>query len=124
MLPPLSVLVVEDDDDLRRLYRDVLRLAGFRVTEARSGYEALKLLESELPDVIVLDLVMPGLDGLTVRRELAHRPETQNIPIVIVTGSPGHIGETRPNCFLVKPVTSKQLLAAVSRCLGPDLMGS
>jgi CheY-like chemotaxis protein len=81
------VLVVEDDDELRRLYRQALVIAGYAVKEARGGFEALQHLDNHRPDVVLLDLLMPGVDGFTVRNELAAQAHTKDIPIVVITGS-------------------------------------
>jgi two-component system, sensor histidine kinase and response regulator len=111
------VLVVEDDPDTRHLYRDVLSLNGFDVKVARGGLEALRMIDASPPDLVLLDLGMPGIDGLSVRRELAANPHTQRLPVVIVTGMDGNFDWLSPDCVLRKPVSFAQLLQAVRRCL-------
>ncbi len=112
-----SVLIVDDDDELRRGFRNTLALDGFDVQEARSGYEALRLLDSARPDIIVLDLRLPGLDGVTVRDELAAGAHTRHIPIVVVTGSTQNLDTLDVDCVLRKPVAADELARAVRNCL-------
>jgi DNA-binding response OmpR family regulator len=112
-----TVLLVEDDDDLRGFYRQVLLLAGYRVLEARSGIEALQRLETDSPDIVVLDLLLPGVDGYTVREELAAQSDHRNTPILVVTASMASAEELDVDCVLRKPVGSSDLLMAVRRCL-------
>ena len=115
---PRKVLVVEDDDDLRRLYRSWLTLADFSVREARGGFEALRLMDHDPPDIVVLDLMMPGVDGYAVRLELEAHAHTRSIPIVVVTAAPpADPGVLNVRCVLVKPVLAIDLVAAVKRCL-------
>ena len=112
------VLLIEDDDDLRRLYRQTLQLdGGYAVHEARDGFEALQKLETLTPDVIVLDLALPGVTGRSVRDELAANPRTRSIPIVVVTGASATAEELDVPCLLHKPVSGNQLLLAIAACL-------
>lgn len=112
------VLIVEDDDDLRRLYVYDLSRAGYRTAQARSGFEALRLLESEQPDLVLLDLGLPGLDGVVVRQELAAQAHTRHIPVVVITGGQGPHDHLEVACVLKKPVTMDRLLSTVRACLG------
>jgi CheY-like chemotaxis protein len=112
-----TILIVEDDDDLRRLYRRELALEGFDVREARAGFEALRMLEGVPPDLVVLDLSLPGIDGVTVRQELAAQVHTRQIPIVVVTGSVQSLDHLDVACILRKPVLPGDLVNAVHRCL-------
>jgi len=112
-----TVLVVEDDVDLRHLLRQGLIFAGYDVQEARGGFEALRTLDSARPDLVILDLALPGIDGYTVREELAAQVHTRHIPIVVVTGSAEPLEWLDVNCLLRKPVTLDAVLEAVRRCL-------
>lgn len=112
-----TVLIVEDDDELRRLYRQALALAGYEVREARGGFEALRHLDNRPPDVVVLDLMMPGVDGFTVRNELAAQAHTRDIPIVVITGSTEDLQWLDVRCVLRKPAPPDQVVEAVGRCL-------
>ncbi len=118
MLRRRRVLLVEDDDDLRQLFRVALSLAQFEVFEASGGLEALRQLDAQPPDVVVLDLMMPGLDGYAVRQELEAHAHLRSIPVVVVTGNPpASLDRLRAHCVLTKPVSTAQLVATVERCL-------
>ena len=118
-----SVLVVEDDEHLRHFYRTALTMSGFQVREARSGFEALRMLDASPVDIVVLDLMLPGVDGFMVRQELAAHPYTRSVPIVIVTAAGGDLDYLDVPCILRKPVTADQLLYAIRRCLDASSEG-
>ncbi len=80
-----SVMVVEDDTETRNILHRVLENAGWRTLEARHGEEALELLESEVPDVILLDLMMPEMDGFQVLDQLRSVEAWQHIPVIVLT---------------------------------------
>lgn len=109
------VLVAEDDENLRHLYRTALTMSGYQVREARSGFEALRMLDSSPVDIVVLDLMLPGVDGFMVREELA--AHVKPIPIVVVTGVGGDLDYLGVPCLLRKPISADQLVHAVRRCL-------
>ena len=111
------ILIVEDDADLRRFFRTTLAMAGYDVEEAGDGIDALQLIENRPPDLVVLDLMLRTLDGVSVQQELAARSFTCRIPIVIVTGS--SIDPTGMNiaCVLRKPVMPDDLVQTVRQCL-------
>lgn len=111
------ILIVEDDDELRRLYRHALSMAGYEVHEARSGFEALRVLDSNLPDAVVLDLMLPGIDGISVRRELAAQAISKHIPIVVVTGAADTYDVSDVACILRKPFSPDRLVEAIRNCL-------
>jgi len=111
------ILIVEDDTELRRMWRIALSVEGFEVEEAGDGIEALQRLEQRSPDLIVLDLGLPRLSGLSVQQEIAAHAVTRQIPIVIVTGSTMELGHLDVPCVLRKPVTPEELVAAVESCL-------
>ena len=112
-----SILVVEDDAQLRQLFRTALELAGYAVREAPNGYEALHSVDEHSPDLIVLDLLLPGFGGLGVQQEITQRAKTRLIPIVIVTGSTRELDHLGVACVLRKPVDPEDLVATVRRCL-------
>ena len=82
-----TVLVVEDDADLREIERTVLEYYGFSVASAVNGAEALRLLEHATPDVILLDLMMPVMDGLAFLPERARRGIAERVPVVCVSAA-------------------------------------
>jgi DNA-binding response OmpR family regulator len=106
-----SVLVVEDDADLRYLFRITLTTAGFRVREASDGYQALVALEESSPDVMVLDLGLPRVSGFSVLEEIAARADLRKPGVVVVTG----LSDIDPLDVEVlhKPVDPPVLVAAV-----------
>ena len=110
-----TVLIVEDDEDLRRMYRHVLMIAGYDVRDASNGRSALLQIDVEPPDVLVLDLFLPGITGLEVVQDIASHVYTAHIPIVIVTGSAMNLDHLDVACVLRKPVTGDELLRAVAR---------
>ena len=121
MAPPAhkaTVLVVEDDPALRTFYRSALTIAGYAVVAVEDGIDALRRIESDAPDLVVLDMALPRLGGRDVQRELASRVETRRVPIVVVSGT-----ETRDlsladfACVIRKPITAEELIAAVEKCL-------
>jgi two-component system phosphate regulon response regulator PhoB len=112
-----SILVVEDDAALRQLFATALELAGYAVRQAPNGYEAMHAVDHQPPDLIVLDLLLPGFGGLGVRKDIADRAATAHIPIVIVTGSTRDLDQIRVACVLRKPVDPDTLVATVKECL-------
>ena len=118
MSPRQTVLVVEDDDALRSLYRNALSLAGFEVHDASNGFDALRRIDAGPPDVIVLDLKLPGLSGFAIQQETAAHSHTRCIPVVVATGSTEELGYLEVACILRKPIDLNQLILTVRRCLG------
>jgi two-component system cell cycle response regulator DivK len=82
------VLIVDDNEKNRRLTRDVLGAAGFRTLEAASGAEAFALADEHLPDVILMDMRLPDMEGSAVARELGRRERTTPIPVVALSSVP------------------------------------
>jgi DNA-binding response OmpR family regulator len=107
------ILVVEDNDDLRQYFVEVLSIAGYDVEGAADGLQALRHLENRPPDLVVLDLRMGTFGGVDVLHEW-----TRKVSIVVVTGSPEDVPPTlKPDCVLTKPVYAEKLIATVQRCL-------
>ncbi len=113
-----TILIVDDDVALRRMYRAALILEGYRVDEAADGYDALVYLEQHAPDLILLDVEMPRVDGLTVQKEIAANAFTRHIPIVIATGSAKSLNNVGVACVLRKPVAPDDLIRTIEDCLG------
>lgn len=80
------VLIAEDFDDTREMYRYFLAMRGWRVVEAANGLEVLPLVEAHGPDVIVMDLSMPGIDGWELTQRLKADNATAHVPVVVLTG--------------------------------------
>jgi CheY-like chemotaxis protein len=115
--PVKTILIVDDDAELRALFRGALRFSGYDVREAADGYDALNVIEQYRPDLVVLDLGLPRLDGLAVQAEVTAQALTRHIPIVIITGEDRDLSGVKAACVLRKPVSTDQLLSAVQRCL-------
>lgn len=80
-----KILIVEDDETLSKMYQKKLEHEGYQVSAAYSGGEALKKAPAEKPDLILLDIMMPGVDGFAVIKELKSKVEMKNTPIIILT---------------------------------------
>jgi CheY-like chemotaxis protein len=120
--PPL-VLVVDDHDDSRTIERLVLESVGFRVAEARTGREGLRVAADQRPAVVLLDMVLPEIDGWEIARQLRCDPETRNAVIIAVTALASHDDHDRAilaGCdeVLTKPVPPTSLLGTVKRYVG------
>ena len=110
------VLVVEDDAPLAHLYCIALTLNGLSVMRAGDGLTALRVVEEYRPDVVVLDLMLPQIDGWAVLREFESRPSTRNIPVVVVTGV--DTTTVAHACAVIrKPVDPDYVAAVVARHL-------
>ena len=111
-----SVLVVDDDEPTRCVINDMLSTQGYCVTEASNGKEALACLDQLTPDVILLDLAMPVMDGFQFLREHRAHPRRGSIPVIVISGiSPHHhrCMEMPIVRFISKPFTEEQLVAAI-----------
>src|SRR5689334_10193813 len=121
-MPPFSkdkrILIVEDDADLRELYRSTLRAAGYFAVAVEDGVDALRYLEMDRADAVVLDLQLPRLGGRDVHRELKAQPQTRHIPIIVVSGTDvSDLRRSEFSCVLRKPITIDRLLAAIEKCV-------
>ena len=119
--PPL-VLIVDDYDDNREMYSSYLEYAGLRVAEAVNGKEALAKTTELMPDLIVMDLSLPGMDGWTATRTLKTNTRTSAIPVIALTGnarSDASVAAREAGCdaFLSKPCLPEQMLAAVKKVM-------
>ena len=117
-----DVLVVDDEDAVRALLRDLLELEGYRVREAADGPAALEAVEQRVPDVVVLDVLMPGLSGLDVLSVWRDKPELATMPVLMLTAAADD--ETTwagwaagASVYLPKPFDPDHLLQWVERLL-------
>ena len=119
--PPL-ILVVDDYQDAREMYAEYLQFSGFRVAEARNGNEAVAQAFSLRPDLILMDLSLPGMDGWEATRLLKADDRTKHIPVVALTGhalAGASEGAKRAGCdsFVTKPCLPDDLVIEVRRML-------
>src|SRR5918994_2079159 len=112
-----TILIVEDDEDLRRLFRTALTLSGYEVEEAGDGLEALHKIDQAPPDLVVLDLMLPHISGFVVQQEITAHVLTRQIPIVVITGSAVDVGPLKAACVLRKPISPDELIVTVEQCL-------
>ena len=117
-----KVLVVDDFEDNRAMYAEFLRYSGFDVTEASDGAEAIEKATALRPDVVIMDLSLPIVDGWEATRRLKAEPKTRDIPIVALTGHAleGHSQGAREagcNRFLAKPCLPETLLETLRELL-------
>ena len=122
------ILVVDDYQDAREMYAEYLQFSGFRVAEARNGNEALQQAFSLKPDLILMDLSLPGMDGWEATRRLKADAATQHIPIVALTGhalAGASEGARRAGCdsFVTKPCLPDDLVVEVRRMLESKVKG-
>lgn len=116
------VLVVDDFADNREMYSEYLSFSGYDVIEARNGKEALEAAQARLPDIIIMDLSLPVMDGWEATRRLKADERTSGIPVVALTGHAlaGHSKVAREagcDSFLAKPCLPDQLVAEIRRML-------
>jgi CheY-like chemotaxis protein len=116
------VLLVEDQLDARELYAEYLSYAGFSVATAINGHEAMSLAQLLKPDLILMDIRMPGMDGLEATADLKRDPELAHIPVVAITADPSsEIGqrclEAGCTAFLTKPVLPDEVARQITAIL-------
>jgi len=117
-----SILVVDDEDMIRSLLRLILVREGYEVMEAENGEDALSMVREEKPDLVLLDVMMPGMDGFTVCERLRQSPDTADLPIIMLSArTDSHYGrESRrvgATKYLTKPVVADMLLRHVQEVL-------
>jgi two-component system cell cycle response regulator DivK len=123
------ILVIEDTDDNRRILRDLLTNAGFEVIEALDGAAGVALALAERPDLILMDIQLPIVDGYEASRQIKSNPELRNIPIIAITsyalaGDEEKTAAAGCEGYLAKPVSPRQVLAMVRDFLGKATSGA
>jgi CheY-like chemotaxis protein len=120
-----AVLVVDDNEDNTRIISTILRKHGYEVQVARDGASALKALEESRPDVILLDVMMPEMDGLEVLNRVKANPQLATVPVILVTAKSldedvlaGYKGGA--DYYITKPFTPRQLLHGIGLVLGSE----
>ena len=116
------ILVVEDQEDNRRILRDLLGSAGFELIEAESGEDALAAVTARRPDLILMDIQLPLMDGYEATRRIKSNPEMKTVPIIAVTsyalaGDDAKALAAGCSCYVTKPFSPRALLAKVREYL-------
>lgn len=119
---PPRILIVDDDASIRRLIEITLRKAGYRYSMANNGLRAIEIMETETPDLVICDLMMPEVDGFQLLQMVKSSPTLARIPIVIVTagGQPAHVERVLrlgAAACLFKPFATAEFLATIERVL-------
>ena len=117
------ILVVDDQEDNRRILRDLLTASGFEVIEAKTGEEAVTLAEAETPDLILMDIQLPGIDGYEATRQIKAKPALRATPLIVVTsyalsGDDVKAFAAGADGYVSKPFSPRALLAKVREFLG------
>jgi two-component system phosphate regulon response regulator PhoB len=117
-----TVLIIEDEEDIAELIAHHVREAGFNAVVAHNGIQAFKIIEGNLPDLIVLDLMLPDMDGTEICRILKRKNKTQNIPVIMVTAKGEEVDrivglELGADDYIVKPFSTRELVLRVKNVL-------
>jgi two-component system cell cycle response regulator DivK len=118
------ILVIEDQEDNRRILRDLLTTVGYELIEAVTGEEGVSMAEEHRPDLILMDILLPGINGYDATRLIKAQPALRAIPIIAVTsyalsGDAARALEAGCEAYVTKPYSPRQLLAKVREFL-PD----
>src|SRR5687767_7587190 len=121
-MPGEKILIVEDNDKNLKLLRDVLQFSGYQTLEATTAEKGLEIARSQVPDLILMDIQLPGMDGITAFRILRADPVTDGIPVIAVTASAmtldrKKIMETGFQGYQAKPIKVKEFNQEVRRVL-------
>ena len=116
------ILIIEDNEKNRKLCRDVLQVKGYKTIESETAEVGLKLALEQSPALILMDIQLPGMDGITAMKQLKDDPNTQNIPIIAITASAMTNNRTTMlaegfDGYQTKPISLKDFLAEVQRVL-------
>jgi two-component system, cell cycle response regulator DivK len=116
------ILIIEDNEKNRKLARDVLAFNGYRLLEAETGEDGVQLAREHRPDLVLMDIQLPGIDGIAALRQLRGDPGTQHIPVIAVTASAmthdrQKIMAAGFDAYQSKPLNVKEFVAAVRRML-------
>lgn len=119
-----TILIADDEPNIRQLVAFTLRRRGYTILEADDGITALELIRDQIPDLVVLDVMMPGLSGIAVAQRLAAEPATAGIPVILLSakGQGTEIEQglaSGARLYLVKPFSPRELAERVAEVLEP-----
>jgi len=117
------ILIVEDNDKNMKLARDILQVKGYRTIEAESAEAGVPLATAQKPDLVLMDIHLPGMNGIEALKKLRAQPETNQIPVLAFTASVmpqdrKEIMSAGFDGFVSKPVNLKEFIAAIAKALG------
>ena len=120
-----AILIIEDNEKNLKLLRDVLQVKGYHTLEARTGTEGLRLARAELPALVLMDIQLPDISGITALRQLRADPLTRAIPVVAVSASAMQEEQEKITAsgfdgYIMKPIDLKSFLEQVQRYAGPS----
>ena len=120
-----TIMVVDDDPDIMTLVKKIIERRGYMAECVSSGEEVFRRLEVQKPDLILLDVVLPEMDGLEVLTRLKSRPETSSIPVILLTGNGRYSDvlmgyQMGTDYYISKPFTGTQLITGINLVLGEE----
>ena len=120
--PMSTILIIEDNDKNMKLARDILNAKGYRTIEAVTGEEGVKLAKEKLPDLVLMDIQLPGMNGIEAFRQIRADAKTTGIPVVALTASVTPTDRSEINAagfdaFIGKPISLKEFVATVKRLI-------
>lgn len=123
---PGKILVIEDNERNRKLLKLLLQSKGYEVVETASGEEALRYLEGSKPDIILLDIQLPNMDGLTLAKNIKSQPDKKDIPIVAVTayamkGDREKMLSSGCDAYVSKPIDTRSLPILIENLISRNL---
>lgn|SRR5579859_816299 len=122
-MPPIKVLHIDDKPEMIEMIRIILSKAGYEVAGATNGKSGLQALETFMPDVVLLDLMMPDIDGWEVFRAIKANPQTAHIPVIVLTARAQSIDKVlglhiaKVDDYITKPFNQTQVLDSLKRVL-------
>lgn len=121
-MPKKKIMVVEDEKSLRKLESILLEARGYRVCSMCNGKEALEAIEKEMPDLVLLDVMLPIVDGFEVCRQIKSNPLTRHILVILLTSKKGIEDrakgeEVEADCYITKPFKSGMVMETIKRFL-------
>jgi len=116
------ILIIEDNEKNRKLCRDVLNVKGYKTIESETAEQGLELAREKSPSLVLMDIQLPGIDGITAMKQLRAAPETAHIPVIAITASAMTHNRTTMlaegfDGYQTKPISLKDFLAEVQRVL-------
>ncbi|RMF77861.1 MAG: response regulator [Chloroflexi bacterium] len=124
MMPQMTILVVDDEEAILTLVKVILKRKGYTVETASNAHEALEMLETLTPDLFILDIMMPHMDGIELCRHIRTRPETAKVPVIMLTALGGleninRAMEAGANDYIEKASVAQQLVNRVEDFFSP-----